>query len=184
MRAGYDLHSLLDQSAQVEAVYLNKRLDNSTSAKIAVQTNDLQAHDQRQVIHHWLSKPTVSEDEPPNHLPNHYISVFRDVIVLEGVVDVWEDMDQHGHRVCKGIRAPEQILGLWKVATKGVEQSQIFPQQNLQGWYLVNVQYGNRWEVCIVREGEAMLDGEQFLLWEGCEIVWWTGANGNIVRVS
>lgn len=112
------------------------------------------------------------------------MSVFRDMIVLEGVVDVWEDMNQHGHRICKGIRAQGRVLGFWQETTRGLDESQIISsQQNLRGCYLVNLLNGNQREVCIVREQNSVLDEEHFLLWEGCKIVWWTGDNGSVVRV-
>jgi hypothetical protein len=154
------------------------------SAAIAVQTEDSQGQGQRPATHHWLLNTSAPEDEPPVQLQTHCISVFRDVIDLEGIVDVWEDMDQHGNRLCKGIRAPGRILGLWKGTTRALEETETLTlQQNLQGCSLVNIQQEGRWEVCIARETDKVLDGERYLLREGCRIVWWSGKNGNVVQV-
>ncbi|SMR62471.1 unnamed protein product [Zymoseptoria tritici ST99CH_1E4] len=87
MRARHDFYSLLNQSGPVEAVHINRRLDYSTTATIAVQSDRVQVYEQTLSAGDWLSDYRSSEEEPACRLRHHYISVFKDALVLEGLVD-------------------------------------------------------------------------------------------------
>lgn len=173
--------SVLKSPMVINALYLNKRLNKLTNATVAVDATVTLPSSHMTIDDHWASWiPEAQETHPPGILPNPYVSVFRDKLVLDGDVDVWEEQDNMGRRICRGIRTMGLVLGTWR---EGIEQCT--SRRSLEGSYFVNAQCGED-HLCVLlcdREEEVPAGTESFYLEAGQTLLWWTADIGDIVQV-
>lgn len=173
-RADHYIEKILRTPGRLHALYLNKRLDMSTNANIALEASNADVA----AVDEWLLKTTSSPDDVPSILPRPYVSVFRDLIVLQAEVDVCEEVDD-SYRVCSGIRAGDTIAGQWK------ESGALCNKRcDLRGWYLVNLRRNGRCNVCIVSDLDEFPDQRTLPLHLGSHIIWWTSEHGNFVQLK
>jgi hypothetical protein len=169
---------LLDRPAEVQEVFLNKRMDYRDGLVIAVHTAEASYQD-FSTPQTYLQLPISTSDAPPHMLQNPSSSVFRDEIVLENGLVVYVQVSRK-RSICKGFRNAANAIGLWNCGGRG---NQEIPLDSLDEWRLVNIDEGGKRSVRLVQRVPTCCSEKEIRLQVGLVLVWWTGGEENVAEI-
>ncbi|KAK4506102.1 hypothetical protein PRZ48_004067 [Zasmidium cellare] len=190
-RNSYTMTSILRQTRKINAIYINKRSSHRTKFIVAVDITESPAAGARTTAEHWAARKLEPEPEPPQSwsFTDRHISInrrsswsFRDQMVVGQEVGVWEEVDETGVKICKGIRTATNVLGTWR---EGLEEQGVISRRNLVGERMANgsLDEDRAQRVAFLTREERLPRGARsFVPNAGDTIVWWTFEKGEMVQ--